>query len=481
MNKSSIANIPAAILTLAILAAVVFWFSDGLRQGTYMHSDEFLTLERSYGFLKFDDWLTVYSNNEVSHKKPPLQYWLSAVLLRNGADGFFSVRVWSFLFLAGTCLGTALLTRQLAPDNPWAPAASVLLLIASSEFVQNGRSGLLDSGMAFFVLMTILSFFKARDDGRWWLVCGLCAGLGALQKTPLALGVVLLFLAVCRFCANGGCEGYSWSELKRDRRFLAGLCVAVVLTLAWPALQVVAHGTGHLKVAYGQEMLERFTPGISTRQEFWSWAQWFWEDWAAISVLSAACVGAAVFSRRWRDDHRAFLLAVFVLLFWLFMSAASGRVFYRYFTTLLPILACLTACVIGGLRFKPLVLVMAAALFLASFGRVERAVARIHDDNTTSVRRVCEAFQGSMASARFLVLDRRSIPPGAFGYYVDTKMPVRVVDYIAGVNAKNLKSKLKFPAMGIELYEFEPNLREIVSDYKVIWSDGRVFIWRVEG
>jgi len=59
-------------------------------------------------------------------------------------------------------------------------------------------------------------------------------------------------------------------------------------------------------------------------------------------------------------------------------------------------------------------------------------------------------------------------------------MPVRVVDFIAGVNTKNLKSKMNFPAMGIELFEFEPNLKEIVSDYKVIWSDGRVFIWRAE-
>jgi 4-amino-4-deoxy-L-arabinose transferase-like glycosyltransferase len=477
-SRSRIVKIAASTLTLAIMCVALLWFSDGLSLGTYMHSDEFLTLERSHGFLKFDDWLTVRSNNEVSHKKPPLQYWLSAVLLRSGVDGFFAVRVWSFLFMAGTFLGTALLTRQLAPDNPWAPAASVLLLVASPEFVQNGRSGLLDSGMAFFVLMTILAFFKARDDGRWWVACGVCAGLGALQKTPLALGVVLLFLAVCRL---RGCQGYAWSDLKGDRRFRAGLLAAAALSIAWPALQVAAHGTGHLKVAYAQEMLERFTPGISTRQEFWSWAQWFWQDWSAVSVLSAACVGVALCSRRWRDDRRVFLLAVFVLLFWLFMSAASGRVFYRYFTTLLPILACLTACVIGRLGFRPAVLVLAAALFLAAFGRVERAVARIHDDNTTSVRRVCEAFRDSMGAARFIVLDRRSVPPGAFGYYVDTKMPVRVVDYVAGVNAENLKSKMKFPAMGVELYEFESNLKEIVSNYEVIWSDGRVFIWRAGG
>ncbi len=477
VTHSRIADISAAILTLVVLCAAVIWLSDGLRQGTYMHSDEFLTLERSHAFLKFDDWLTVRSNNEVSHKKPPLQYWLTAALLRNGVDEFLSVRVWSFLFLAGICLGTALLTRQLAPDNPWAPVASVLLLIASPEFVQNGRSGLLDSGMAFFVLLTVISFFKARDDGRWWVACGVCAGLGALQKTPLALGLVLLFLAVCRLRR---CEGYSWSVLKSDRRFMTGLCIAVTLTLAWPTLQVMVHGTGHLKVAYAQEMLERFTPGISARQKLWSWAHWFWDDWGAISVLSAACVAVVFGSRRWRSDHRTFLLAVFVLLFWLFMSIASGRVFYRYFTTLLPVLACLTACVIARLYYKPMVLAVAVALFLASFGRVDRARAKIHDDNTTSVRLVCAAFQSSMESARFLLLDRRSIPPGAFGYYVDTKMPVRVVDFIAGVNTKNLKSKMNFPAMGIELFEFEPNLKEIVSDYKVIWSDGRVFIWRAE-
>ncbi len=471
-------NRAATLLALVIIVLAAFHFSSGLRSGAYLHSDEYLTLERSANFLKFDDWFTVYSNNQKNFKKPPLQYWLTAALLERGVDDFLALRVWSFVFFIGTCVATAMLCRHAFPDNPWLPASSVLLVLSSPEFILNSRSGLLDVGMTFFLLTAMLAMFKARDDDRWWVVCGLAVGLGALQKAPLGLLTVLAFLL---FRRAGGSGEYSWGRLRASRSFRVGAGAAVFLLLGWPVLQVISFGPTYLDVAYVQEMADRFAPGISTQQEPWRWLDWFWRDWGVTFPLAFASALWAVFSRKWRANRPVFFMAGFILLAGLLLTAASGRLFPRYLTVLIPVMACLAVGVAGSwLRHKAVILPLSASLFLMSCGAVEKAKDMIHEDNTTYVREVCRIFQDNMDGAVNLVLDRDAIPPGAFGRYVNTKIPVRVINHDKGPKAERFRSRLAYPVMGIGSAERADALRELVGEIDILWADGRTLVWRVE-
>jgi len=449
-----------------------------LSEGLYLHSDEFLTLERSVSFEKFDDWLTVYSNNQQCSKKPPLQYWLSAICIKNGIEGFLSIRIWSYFFFFCLCVATAMLTKQLSPNNIWAPASSVLLLLSSPQLILNSRSGLLDTGMAFFVVLSILSFFRAQTNDRWWIVCGISIGLGTLQKAPFAIAIIAFFLLFCKLIHH---SEYSWKLLWTKHNFKIGFWAAISLSISWPVMQVFRYGTEYLDVAYGKEMFDRFAPGLSSRQPFWSWMEWFWQDWHMIFILSCASMFIVLISRKWKNNAQVLMLTISILLCLTFMTLASGRIFPRYLTTLIPILSCLTVTVLGDrFRIKYTILLIASLLFFLSQDRVQSSINAIYKDNTSNVKNICETFERSLDHHESIVIDRNSIPPGAFGYYVNTKTHVTIIDYNLGVNKKKFKKKLKYPAMGIESFVHKDDLKQLVNNYTIIWSDDTLFIWTVD-
>lgn len=66
--------------------------------GGISHFDEVCTLDRSTAFARFGDWLNVYSENAVSFRKPPLQYWLTAILLELNVPELVALRAPSFVF-----------------------------------------------------------------------------------------------------------------------------------------------------------------------------------------------------------------------------------------------------------------------------------------------------------------------------------------------------------------------------------------------
>ena len=71
-----------AYFSTAIVILIAWsWYLTDLGSGHLYHFDEFYTYDRSTGFARNDDWLAVYSNNEPSLKKPPLQYWMSGLLM----------------------------------------------------------------------------------------------------------------------------------------------------------------------------------------------------------------------------------------------------------------------------------------------------------------------------------------------------------------------------------------------------------------
>ena len=107
------------VLSAIFIALLAIYYFSLLPLGQIQHGDEYLTLDRANSFVIRDDFLSVYSNNLPTFKKPPLQYWITAFLIRQGMDLEFALRFPAFLFGILTLINVGVLAYLIDPKNPW--------------------------------------------------------------------------------------------------------------------------------------------------------------------------------------------------------------------------------------------------------------------------------------------------------------------------------------------------------------------------
>ncbi len=207
--------------------------------GEMTRFDEFMTLDRSNGFLLTGDWMTVSASNIPNFQKPPLQYWMGAALLATGMDENLAMRLPSWLFSVVCLFATGALAREIAPRHPWAVPAAILLFASSIEFWPYAMSGMLETGSAAFVSLALLYAYRGLEQPRAWWGAAVFIGLGALQKSPAAFAAVIVFIAGA--AVAGWIKGIPMPGLRS--RHLAGAGLATLLLVgAWPILQLALHG-----------------------------------------------------------------------------------------------------------------------------------------------------------------------------------------------------------------------------------------------
>ena len=156
------------LLTLALIAAFAVQQWQVLPQGAIQHTDEYLTLDRSNSFLLHDDYLTVYSENRPTFKKPPLQYWATAWLMQHTDDLEVALRLPSYLSAIALLVVTGILVGVLSPTTPWAIPAAVALLAGAKTFGESTQSALLDLGATLFATIAMLACWRALRQPRLW-------------------------------------------------------------------------------------------------------------------------------------------------------------------------------------------------------------------------------------------------------------------------------------------------------------------------
>jgi 4-amino-4-deoxy-L-arabinose transferase-like glycosyltransferase len=247
---------PETVARLLIVGFAMFYLVQ-LPIGEMTRFDEFMTLDRSNGFLLFGDWTTVHASNLPNFQKPPLQYWMGAALLSTGMDEHLAMRLPSWMFSVVCLYATAALAREIAPRHPWAAPAALLLFASSIEFWPYAMSGMLETGSAAFVSLALLYAYRSLEHPRAWWWAAVFVGLGALQKSPAAFAAVIVFTAGA--IAASRVKGVSLPGLRSYH--LAGAAVAALLLIGfWPVLQLYLHGYEAIQVSLHREMLDRFVP-----------------------------------------------------------------------------------------------------------------------------------------------------------------------------------------------------------------------------
>ncbi len=251
-----------------VLSAVIFaWF---LGAHDLWAPDEPFFGEGAREMLIDGQWLVTHVNGVVNSHKPPLFFWLIAILsIPLGAVTEVTARLPSVL----AALGTLVLLMRLGRRwfGPRTAAAAGLLLTTSYMFWDKARWSQIDSLLCFLIWIALSAFeaWRAGDaDGRragmlFWVA----AGLAVLAKGPVGLliplGIVVTVLAVER-------------DLGALRRFapLAGPLVFVLVTGAW-ALAATLWGPVDYSVigALREHFVERGMHGMHHVRPFWYYAE----------------------------------------------------------------------------------------------------------------------------------------------------------------------------------------------------------------
>ena len=338
---SAFANRAPYVVAVLLIFVLVGWHAQFISVGMISHFDEYYTFERSVSFARMEDWWAVYSRNEPTLKKPPLQYWMIAGLMELGVSDVIALRAPSLLFAGLTLCATGLLARIVLPQHPWAVASAVLIVASSQSFWSNATSAMLDQGAAFFVTLGLVTMLLAFERPRLWPLFAFVVFLGGLQKGPVALGFLLF--AVLALAVTAKLQDVPLRVRLRNRWFLGSLFLALVLAFSWQLLQDWRFAQDDaIGGSVEKEMINRFVPSVGDEAaRTWTTIRWLILGNEPIPRL-IGFLGLLVipFSLK-----RPLLLGltgiafIFVGIMWM----ASGNVYARYMLLLTPLLAVGTA------------------------------------------------------------------------------------------------------------------------------------------
>ena len=413
-------NILATLAAAMLLGLVALWYAPTIGSGFITHTDEFATLDRSSSMISTGDWWSVHSRNLPSFKKPPLQYWMSAALLEAGMGLPLALRLPSLLFAIACLAATGLLARAILPASPWVAPAAMLLCASSLDFWMLSTSALLDTGSVFFATLAVAATIRALERPGWWYVAAAAVALGALQKAPIGLVVVLGYLVVLSRTAS--LHGLDVAAIRRAPAFRRAVRIALVAVLAWPALQLARHGSLTVVEDLLGQTVGRFVPAG------------FDEDLADFSGLYDMIIraepvlrGLGIAALAWLPWRlRRFDLLPLPVLFGayvLLMYLAVGNVSGRYTLVFLPWFAAALAAVILSLGLPALAraaaIVAVSALSLGPL-KPQEVLGLAQSDRQAEALAALSAVGAALRPDETLVICNwrpRTFAPGAVTYF----------------------------------------------------------------
>ncbi|WP_353648922.1 glycosyltransferase family 39 protein [Nakamurella sp. A5-74] len=226
-TRPPFARLPAwsAVLTVAVLLTVL-----SSRYG--FHRDElyFRMLTPAWNYLD----------------QPPLTPWLVRTMTSLVADEAWAVRIPATLFLAGSVLVIAAITREVGGSaaaqmiSAWGYAFGALPLTMGHVMLTASVDLLVWPLVALFVIRAL-----RREDARWWIPAGVLIGLSTYNKLLIAYLVIALLMGLAAWGPRRVFRSpWPWSA--------AGLAVLIALpnliyqaTHDWPQLAMGAALSGN--------------------------------------------------------------------------------------------------------------------------------------------------------------------------------------------------------------------------------------------
>ena len=338
---------PTRHVWLAWMVFAAVWFVS-IGHNTLIHPDEGRYATISLGMLQSGDWITPRLNGLLYFEKPALPYWLGALMFRLFGVSEWTARLWPALagFLSIALVG--LTARRL-----WGSEAGHLaaLVMGSSSWVMANSHFLnLDTGLTFFLTLTLCAFLLAqREDAglaarrNWMWTCWagmagavLCKGLIGLAIPGAVL--VLYSLLLRQF--------FFWRRL----HLISGVVLFLALCAPWFVL-VSMRNPEFAHFFFIHEHVERFL----TTEHRRTGPYWYFVPYLLVGFLPwTPLLPPMLLQGLNREGRSALLQADRLLLIWaIFVFAffsVSGSKLPSYILPMFPALALLAGHYLSRMR-----------------------------------------------------------------------------------------------------------------------------------
>ena len=278
------------VLTFAV-TFLLLWFGFLELRGLYF-PDEGRYAVIPWEMLATGDWVTPRINGFPYFEKPPLQYWITAIVFAVFGEDEWTARLWptgAGLIAVFAVWWTA--RRLQSRRAGWLAAA---VLASSCGYFLATQFVTLDTSLTGFLTCALCAFLLAQDvrassadNRRWMLVAWALCALAVLTKG--LVGVLLPILAVATYVIFA-----RDLALLRRLHLLAGVAVFLAIALPWFVL-VELRNPGFSEFFFVHEHWQRFTQPVHRRTGPW----WYFVPIAVVFLLPwLPAIGAALARRR---------------------------------------------------------------------------------------------------------------------------------------------------------------------------------------
>ena len=334
---------------LILLSAVLYLF----RLGSFSLYD---AAETTYGefvknMLRSGDWLTLHYNGAVIFDKPPLYYWLAALIAKLIGFNEWAMRLPAAISGVLTVVTTYLLGKKFYNERTGCLAG--LIAMTAFQFLVQSRIAELDIVLTLFMTLAIYLFYLGYTTGerKFYLWSYVPMALAVLIKG--LLGVALPVCAVFLFLLFK-------KELRKAKEFhiLPGILIIFLIGLPWYIAEYIIHGKVFLEFALGFLFLSRFQGAVSGHTGPWyyyffalilgfaPWSQFLpvglWQTWRRLTPRDPRPVT--------RDPE--LLTLCFILPAFIVFSIAKTKI-PNYVLPLYPFLAIMVAAMWDRLFSQP--------------------------------------------------------------------------------------------------------------------------------
>jgi 4-amino-4-deoxy-L-arabinose transferase-like glycosyltransferase len=480
--------VPSSLISLVVVVSVGLYYFPAISHGYLQHYDEFYTLSRTLSFIEHSDWLSIWFNGDPVFKKPPLQYWLGALLIAAGAEPLVALRAWPLIF--GLCLlaATGLLAHACSQNRPYVIPTAIILLTSSALVWTHAISAMLETGTAFFLVLTIASMILAARSPGWWIVTGLSAGLAFLQKSPAPVVLAGCFIAwlYLHACFGQREEKSLYRSSIQSLQFKIGTVLAFILVSFWPLVQIWRHGWRYLHVAFGREILQRFAPSMkdtSGAPSFsFAWTEWMFDDafwfWAAALV---ALVSIPLMAELRRELGAKTLLATLALFFFVF-TLAGGKIYPRYLIQVAPLMAAALAIAAAQVVKPPALLPILALAFVLATGKVFHDTTFLLSDRNASLIEEVVHFSRSVDDGEHAIFftwnANGRLAPGLIVHYAGLDRPVELIGSRRTLQRRYAQGLFKRPHRAFSKRSSLAAVEKELGGISVVEERGDYVSWR---
>jgi 4-amino-4-deoxy-L-arabinose transferase-like glycosyltransferase len=320
---------------LSVLALMILFVN--LHVGDLSGYDDAYHAEEGRTMLDSGDYWTVRHNGTYNPEFPPLFYWIEALSMKALGANDFAAKFPVALFGAATIMVTYFIAYELT-GQIWLALISLAVMMTSQYFMKYATHAMTDVPYTFFFALSILFYFKAFRQPRFFALSGLAVGLALLTRPYVGIMLFAIFLTHVLWNRR---KDLLWSAY-----VLSGLGLALLLPAIWYFVQYRLHGAlgvsgpaALISVQMASGKAPDFMKILQGSTKYLTQLLKLYWPWLPFMIIGLATQSRKAFRER---DLTATLLLAWIAWVFIPFSLSSAKQL-RYIMAIFPAFAILAA------------------------------------------------------------------------------------------------------------------------------------------